>query len=195
MKPRQLLSRVDSPDCSRFLWKLLLPFLFAKRPRPADKGPPRSLRTRCLHHLHHPNSRARGFVAFANTGAAGADHMRSLYFCSHLRVAWHIAQRGSWRGCSPPVLKAFPYLLQAPQGKGEAKRFLSKRMYHNAADGRIWPLTLHQGTPRIFQPLQIQPVDQLNQKGLRAYSCTRPAESTAKQRDVRQNAQRHFCQR
>ncbi len=126
MKPRQLLSRVDSPDCSRFLWKLLLPFLFAKRPRPADKGPPRSLRTRCLHHLHHPNSRARGFVAFANTGAAGADHMRSLYFCSHLRVAWHIAQRGSWRGCSPPVLKAFPYLLQAPQGKGEAKRFLSK---------------------------------------------------------------------
>ncbi len=126
MKPRQLLSRVDSPDCSRFLWKLLLPFLFAKRPRPADKGPPRSLRTRCLHHLHHPNSRARGFVAFANTGAAGADHMRSLYFCSHLRVAWHIAQCSSWRGWSPPMLKVFSTCVASARRERETKIFLSK---------------------------------------------------------------------
>lgn len=132
MKPRQLLSRVDSPDCSRFLWKLLLPFLFAKRPRPADKGPPRSLRTRCLHHLHHPNSRARGFVAFANTGAAGADHMRSLYFCSHLRVALHIPQR--CHGADAPLRcsKPFPYASQAAEGSRNAdipsgSSFLSQR--------------------------------------------------------------------
>ena len=127
MKPKQLLSRVDSPGCFRFfLWKLLLPSLFVKRPQPADKGPPRSLRTRCFHHLHRPNSRARGFVAFANTGAAGADHMRSLYFCSHLRVAWHIAQCSSWRGCSPPMLKVFSICVASARRERETKLFLSK---------------------------------------------------------------------
>ena len=96
--------------------------------------------------------------------------------------------------CPKPYAATFSISVASTQR--EQKRSSSfKPVYRNAADGRIWLLPLHQGTPRIFQPLQIQPVDQLNQKGLRTYSCTRPAESTAKQRDVRQNAQRHFCQR